>query len=83
MVKQIINFIFIYVMVFWVVIFCVLPFGVRREENPQSGNDHGAPSNANIKKKMLYTALISFIIVGTYFFLKEKGIIDVNSLLAE
>lgn len=83
MVKQIINFIFIYVMVFWVVIFCVLPFGVKREESPQKGNDHGAPANANIKKKMLYTAIISFVIVSVYFYLQSKGIININELLAE
>lgn len=82
MVKQIINFVFIYVMVFWMVIFCILPIGIKREEKPLQGNDHGAPANSNIKKKLIYTAIISFIIVSVYFFLKENGVIDINALLA-
>jgi predicted secreted protein len=81
MVKQIINFIFIYIIVFWTIIFCVLPFGVKREENPQQGNDHGAPANANIKIKMIWTAILSLILVGSYFILKEYGIIDLDKIL--
>jgi predicted secreted protein len=81
MVQKIISFVFIYIMVFWVVIFCVLPIGIKREENPQPGNDTGAPSNPNLKKKFIYTALISLLLVSTYFYLKENGIIDMSELI--
>lgn len=65
-------------MTFWLVIFCVLPIGVKREENPQVGTDKGAPSNPNIKKKIIYTALISLVLVSTYFYLRENNLIDLG-----
>lgn len=83
MVKEIINFVFIYIMTFWIVIFCVLPFGIKTENNPQSGNDKGAPVKHNMRKKFLYTAIISLIIVGTYFILRKEGIIDLDKILED
>jgi len=67
MIQKIISFLFIYIMTFWVVIFCILPIGVTTDENPQAGNDKGAPKHHNMKKKFIYTAIISLILVSGYF----------------
>ncbi len=83
MTQKIIGFLFTYVMVFWVVIFCVLPVGVKREDSPLPGNDHGAPKNANMKKKFIYTALITLVLVGTYTALREYGIIDLGAMIEQ
>ena len=82
MLREIINFIFIYVIVFWLLIFCILPIGIKTENNPEKGNDHGAPKNPAIKKRFIYTAAITFILVLIYFILKNKGIIDIDQWLA-
>jgi len=81
MTQKIISFIFIYIMTFWIVIFIVLPFGVKTEDNPISGNDHGAPKNSMIKKKIIITAIISFVLVTVYFILKENDLIDISLLV--
>ncbi len=72
MTQKIVNFLFIYIVTFWVLIFCVLPIGIKRDETPISGNDHGAPSNPNLKKKFIYTAILTLILVSVGLILKEK-----------
>jgi predicted secreted protein len=76
MVKTIVNFIFIFVVTWWIVIFCVLPVGNQREETPESGHDHGAPKNVNFKKKFIITTIISFILTTAYLIAISSGLID-------
>jgi predicted secreted protein len=66
---QWIGSIFVYIVVWWVVLFAVLPWGVQRQENPEPGHDPGAPRVTNLKKKLLITTLITFVIWGIGIFL--------------
>ncbi|MGH6948958.1 MAG: DUF1467 family protein [Kiloniellales bacterium] len=54
--------ILLYTIVWWVVIFAVLPWGVRREENPQPGHADGAPKNPMLARKIAITSAISAVI---------------------
>jgi predicted secreted protein len=60
---------FIYIVVWWVVLFAVLPWGVQRQENPVPGHDPGAPAVTHLKKKLLATTLITFVLWGIGVFL--------------
>ena len=60
---------FIYIVVWWVVLFAVLPWGVQREENPELGHDPGAPAVTHLKKKLIATTLITFVLWGIGVFL--------------
>jgi predicted secreted protein len=60
---------FIYIVVWWVVLFAVLPWGVQREENPELGHDPGAPAVTHLKKKLIATTLITFVLWGFGVFL--------------
>ncbi len=53
-----------------------LPIGVARDEAPQIGNASGAPKNARLLKKAIYTTLIAASITGTFFFLLTHGYLD-------
>ena len=44
---------FIYFLVWWVMLFTTLPFGVEPHEEKGKGFDAGAPKVHNIKKKSL------------------------------
>ena len=62
----------IYVIIWWIVFFSVLPIGIKHNEKPFKNNlegiDPGAPKNPNILKKFLYTTIItSAIFVGIYY----------------
>lgn len=66
---------FIYLLVWWVVIFAVLPLGVERHGEDGKGYDAGAPKNANMKKKLILTTVLSAIIVLLIYILVEVGVI--------
>lgn len=59
-----IGSIFIYIVLWWVVLFAVLPWGVRRQENPEPGHDPGAPALPHIGRKVIATTLITLVLWG-------------------
>ncbi len=52
----------VYLVTWWVVIFAVLPWGVKRDTVPAEGHDHGAPQKTFLWQKFLVTTVISAII---------------------
>ena len=67
----------VFVIIWWVVFFSVLPIGIKHNEKPfknsLEGNDPGAPKNPNIFKKFLYTTIItSLIFVGIYYIVSNE-----------
>ncbi|HEY4163379.1 MAG TPA: DUF1467 family protein [Dongiaceae bacterium] len=65
----ILGHVFVYMVIWWVVLFVVLPWRVQRQENPKSGHDAGAPVNPHLKAKLITTSLIAFGIWGIAFFI--------------
>lgn len=59
---------FIFLIIWWLVLFAVLPWGIRRQESGDAGHDPGAPANPMLLKKALITTLIAIAIWGAYFF---------------
>jgi predicted secreted protein len=59
--------IFMFLVIWWLTLFVVLPWGVRRTENPEAGHDPGAPGNPMLLKKALITTGIAFVIWGTAY----------------
>ena len=59
----------VYVCIWWVVVFAVLPWGVQRQENPEPCHDPGAPRVTHLKRKLIITTLITFVIWGIGVFL--------------
>ena len=60
--------IFVYLIIWWAVLFAVLPLGVKRQENPEPGTDPGAPEKPMLLKKALITTVISGIVfAGVYW----------------
>ena len=67
----------VFVIIWWVIFFSVLPIGIKHNAKPfknnLEGNDPGAPKNPNILKKFLYTTLItSLIFVGIYYIVANE-----------
>ena len=56
------EIIVIFVIIWWLVLFVVLPFGIQKDDNVKDGNDPGAPKNPMLKKKIILTSVISFIL---------------------
>jgi predicted secreted protein len=57
----------IFLLIWFVVLFAVLPWGVRQQNNPEPGHDPGAPVQPMLWRKAAWTTAISVIIWGVYY----------------
>lgn len=71
----------IYFTVWWTVLFAILPFGVKREENPATGHEPGAPARAMILRKFFWTSIVSAILVGGAWVAVKSGLLDWRALM--
>jgi predicted secreted protein len=70
----------------WIVLFCVLPFGARSQAEAgevTEGTDPGAPVLPNIGKKMLWTTLITIFVWGSFVILATSGVISLEHPLGK
>ena len=59
---------FIYVLIWWVVLFAVLPWGVHIPDNPEPGHASSAPVHPHLVGKLIATSLVSLIVwLGVYY----------------
>jgi predicted secreted protein len=64
----------VFVMVWWVALFAVLPWGARPPENPEPGMATGAPETPRIAQKMLATTLLALAIwLAIYVVIAHSG----------
>ncbi len=60
----------IYFIVWWLVFFTVLPFGIRSQEEHAEiarGTDPGAPTVHGLKNKLLWTTAVSTIVFAIFY----------------
>ncbi len=72
----------IYVIVWWIVLFAVLPFGVRAQQESGEvvpGSDPGAPAVPRLLVKLLWTTIVTTIIVFSFYGAYLGNLIDLES----
>ena len=75
--------IIIYVLIWWIVFFALLPIDVNREKKQNIiGIDAGAPENPKIIKKFVYSTLITSIIFIIIFFLVKYEYLNIRNLIS-
>ena len=74
--------IIIYVLIWWIVFFSLLPVDVdRNQKNSVDGVDPGAPENPKLIKKLIYTTLITSIIFIGIFLLVKYDYLNLRNLI--
>ena len=77
--------IIIYVMIWWVVIFSILPVGIKSNnkkfQETLEGSDPGAPNNPKIAKKFLITTIITSILFIMIYYLVNIGFLNLRNFL--
>ena len=68
--------IILYLMLYWLSIFMVLPWGNKPPENVELGHSTGAPANPRLKQKFIITAFIAAALWLTVFTLIKMDVID-------
>jgi len=83
MVYSISTSIAIYFVLWWIVLFAVLPFGVRSQAESGeeiAGTDPGAPSVPRMAKKLLWTTLVSGVIFAAGMAAFKAGYLNIERL---
>ncbi len=77
--------IIVYVMIWWVIFFSVLPIGIRSNKEvfkeKIGGMDPGAPKNPRIGKKFLITTLITTIIFLVIYYIVKFNLLNLIEFL--
>lgn len=66
---------FIYLLVWWIMLFTVLPVGVQRNTEDGKGHDAGAPMRPDLKKKLIINTMLSAVVMLIVYILVEMDII--------
>jgi predicted secreted protein len=68
----------VYVVVWSVVIFMVLPFGVRptTKDDMEPGQEPGAPAKPMMWRKVLITSIISALVCLLIYYIDQAGLIS-------
>jgi predicted secreted protein len=81
----------IFVLIWWVVLFAVLPWGVRGQhesgtdtdmEPMAPGTDPGAPTHFSLGRKLLWTTLVSIVIYVVCYVVYAEHLVTIDGLMA-
>jgi len=67
-----------FVVVWWLVLFMVLPFGAAPPEKVEPGMADSAPARPRLGIKMLITTLIALVLTGVIKWVIESGLIQLR-----
>lgn len=68
----------LFVLIWWLVFFAVLPWGIRRAGDETLGHDAGAPLKPRLRLKAAVTTAIAAILFGIAFWLVQSEYISLR-----
>ena len=70
----------LYFITWWMVLFAILPLGVRSHHDegtaPEPGHDPGAPVNPNLKKKAITTSWVTAVIIAVVWIIARFNLVQ-------
>ena len=72
----------VYVIIWWLVLFMVLPFGITRVDPTTllPGQDPGSPAKGRMLLKLMITTGITAVLVCIYYFVTTTGLISLKDM---
>jgi predicted secreted protein len=74
----------IYFIIWWLVLFCVLPFGVRNAaeagEAVEAGNDPGAPTIHALGRKLIWTTIVAAVVFAMCWVVYVYKLVSLDDL---
>jgi predicted secreted protein len=74
----------IFFLIWWVVLFAVLPFGVRTQHEVGEitpGTEPGAPAIHNVGRKLIWTTLVSIVIFAGCYVVYVNQLVTIEGLV--
>jgi predicted secreted protein len=72
-------------LIWWVVLFAVLPWGVRSQHEGDEiapGTDPGAPTAPKLGRKLVWTTVVTSVIFAACYLAYNDHLVSLNSLMA-
>jgi predicted secreted protein len=63
----------VYIVIWWLVLFTVLPWGARPVDNPEPGHAASAPARPRLLLKFAVTTVIAGIVFAGLYWLIQSG----------
>ncbi|MBD0414838.1 DUF1467 family protein [Oryzicola mucosus] len=79
----------LFFIIWWTVLFAVLPFGLKTQDDDQNvvlGTPSSAPRGPHMLRAVLWTTLVSFVVLGSFYGLIEVigfGLDDIPNFLPQ
>jgi predicted secreted protein len=73
----------IYFIIWWVVLFAVLPWGVRSQQESGEvahGSDPGAPAVPKLRRKLIWTTLVAAVVFAAWYIAYSHRLIAIEDL---
>ena len=64
----------VYLVIWWTILFAVLPLGVKRVEKPGRGQDHGAPDKPQLLRKAIITSVVAAVLWLGFYALQQMDL---------
>ena len=74
----------IFFLIWWVVLFAVLPWGVQSQHEGGEitpGTDPGAPSLPKLRQKLLWTTLVSMVVFAVCYVIYVNRLVSIDGLM--
>ena len=74
----------IFFLIWWVVLFAVLPWGIRSQHEGGDmvpGTDPGAPAIPNLGRKLLWTTLVSLVVFAACYVVYVDRLVSLEGLV--
>ena len=71
----------VYLVIWWTILFAVLPLGVRRIENPGHGEERGAPERPQLLRKAVITSLVAAALWLGFYFLHRADVFSFRAMV--
>ena len=75
----------VFFLIWWIVLFAVLPWGVRSQQENEEvvpGTDPGAPTIPNLRRKLVWTTLVSVVVFVACYVIYVEQLVTLEGLLA-
>lgn len=68
----------VYFMIWWIGLFAILPFGIRRSQEEAGevvpGSEPGAPERVNFKKVIILNTIVATTVFLAYVWIRQSGV---------
>jgi predicted secreted protein len=73
----------IYFVIWWVVLFVVLPWGVHSQHESGEmtpGTDPGAPILTNLKRKLVWTTVVATVVFASWYIVYVNRLVTIDQI---